>query len=324
MPIALPRELPACGTLAAEGVDVRSADDPRRPGRRPLRICLVNLMPTKIATETQIARMLGGTPIPVELVLCVPDSYRSKTTPAEHIASFYRRWTQLRDEPFDGLVVTGAPVETLAFEDVDYWSELCAIFDWAQSGSIGSFHICWAAQAALYHFYDVPKHPLPEKMFGVFEHCVTGAGARLLRGFGEKFPVPVSRHTEVRAADLPARAGLAVLAASADAGVCLIEDRARRAVFMFNHLEYDTGTLADEFLRDRRAGKSIGIPPNYFPGDDPGRPPVNSWRFYGRLLFANWLGEIDRAARWGVAGGAFGRPAAPEVGFSRREVGYGP
>jgi len=297
MSIALPRGLPAWRTLVAEGVDVLSGDELRRSGRRPLRLCLVNLMPNKIVTETQIARLLGATAIPVELTLCVPDSYRSKTTPADHIASFYRRWTHVRDEPFDGLVVTGAPVETLPFQDVGYWSELCAIFDWAQSRTISSFHICWAAQAALYHFHGVPKHRLPEKMFGVFGHRATSTDARLLRGFGEEFPAPVSRHTEVRAADLPAQAGLIVLAASADAGLCLIEDRGRHAVFMFNHLEYDTGTLAEEFVRDRRAGKPSGIPRSYFPDDDPARPPVNAWRPYGHLLFANWLGEIYRTAR---------------------------
>lgn len=311
MSIALPKGLPAWRTLVAEGVDVRSGDDLRRSGRRPLRLCLVNLMPAKIVTETQIARLLGATAIPVELILCVPDSYRSKTAPADHIASFYRRWTQLRDEPFDGLVVTGAPVETLPFRDVDYWSELCAIFDWAQSRAIGSFHICWAAQAALHHFHGVPKHRLPEKMFGVFGHRATSTDARLLRGFGEEFPVPVSRHTEVRAADLPAQAGLTVLATSAEAGLCLIEDRARRAVFMFNHLEYDTGTLAEEFIRDERAGKPIGIPRGYFPDDDPARPPVNSWRPYGHLLFANWLGEIDRTAWRGAADEALVRSVPP-------------
>jgi homoserine O-succinyltransferase len=260
----------------------------------------------------------------VELVLCLPGSYRSKSTPAEHIAAFYRRWPELRDEPFDGLVVTGAPVETLPFAAVDYWSELCAIFDWAQSRRIESFHICWAAQAAVYHLHGVPKQRLPEKLFGVFRHYVTCAETPLLRGFGAAFPVPVSRHTEVCAADLPLRAGLTVLAASAETGLGLIEDRARRAVFMFNHLEYDAGTLGEEFLRDRRAGKTIALPRNYFPDDDPARPPVNGWRPYGRLLFANWLGEIDRAVRRGaVADGSLGRRASATLNASRKEVSYG-
>jgi homoserine O-succinyltransferase len=318
MPIALPRGLPAWRTLVGEGIDVCRADDLHRPGGRPLRICLVNLMPTKVVTETQIARLLGATPTPVELVLCLPDSYRSKTAPAEHIAAFYRRWRELRDESFDGLVVTGAPVETLPFEAVNYWSELCAIFDWAHDRDIHSLHICWAAQAALRHFHGVPKHRLPEKMFGVFAHRAQSADARLLRGFGAEFPVPVSRHTEIRAADLPAQAGLTVLAASAEAGLCLIEDRAHRAVFMFNHLEYDAGTLAEEFMRDLAAGKAIGVPENYFPDDDPGRPPVNRWRPYGRLLFANWLGEIDRARK------TLGRRPALRHGNPNVDHGQGP
>jgi homoserine O-succinyltransferase len=280
----------------AEGVEVLSGAELRYWGQRPLQLCLVNLMPNKVATETQIARLLGATPVPVELTLCVPDSYRSKTTPTGHMAAFYRPWTQVRDEPFDGLIVTGAPVETLPFADVTYWSDLCAILDWARARSIASFHICWAAQAALHRFYGVPKHPLPQKLFGVFSHRLTDAESRLLRGFGDTFPVPVSRHTEVRAADLPAAAGLAVLAASPKAGLCLIEDRAQRAVYMFNHLEYDTGTLRDEFLRDRQAGKPIAIPCNYFPEDDPRRAPANVWRPYGHLLLGNWLGEMYRAA----------------------------
>src|SRR4029453_2181786 len=222
MSIALPRGLPARRTLVAEGVEVLSGNELRRWGRRPLRLCLVNLMPNKIVTETQIARLLGATSMMVELTLCVPDSYRSKTAPADHMASFYRPWTHVRDEHFDGLIVTGAPVEALPFEDVTYWSDLCAIFDWARARPISSLYICWAAQAALYHFHGVPKHRLPEKMFGVFRHRVTNNDSHLLRGFGDEFPAPVSRHTEVRAADLPAQAGLTVLAVSADAGLCVV------------------------------------------------------------------------------------------------------
>jgi len=314
MSIALPRGLPARRTLAAEGLFVLSGDDWRGEGRRPLRLCLVNLMPNKIVTETQIARLLGATTIPVELTLCVPDSYRSTTAPLAHMAAFYRPWSLIRDEPFDGLVVTGAPVETLPFEDVTYWSDLCGIFDWARGRDMCSLYICWAAQAALYHFHRVPKHRLPEKMFGVFRHRVMRTDARLLRGFGETFPVPVSRHTEVRAADLPAQAGLTVLAAAADAGLCLVEDRRRRAVFMFNHLEYDAETLAQEFRRDRQAGKPIGIPANYFPDDDPARPPANGWRSYGRLLFGNWLGDIvswDLSGRFDVVAAVQGARRRP-------------
>jgi homoserine O-succinyltransferase/O-acetyltransferase len=287
--------LPARSTLAAEGIELLTDDDLYRRGGRPLRICLVNLMPNKIATETQICRLLGATPIPVAVTLCLPDSYRSKTMP-DHIAAFYQPWSRIRDEPFDGLIVTGAPIETLPFEEVTYWAELLAIFEWAKARIASSYLICWAAQAALYHFHGVPKHPLPAKMFGVFRQRVAQAESRLLRGFGDEFPAAVSRHTEVRAADLPEQAGLTLLAASAEAGLCLIEDRANRTVCMFNHLEYDSGTLGEEFRRDRAAGESIAIPCNYYPDDDPERAPVNVWRPYGHLLFGNWLAEIQRTA----------------------------
>jgi homoserine O-succinyltransferase len=295
MPIALPEGLPARRTLLAEGIDVLDGEELRCRGVHPLRLCLVNLMPNKAVTESQIARLLGGTSIPVELTLCLPNGYRSKSTPIDQMA-LYQPWASVRDEQFDALMMTGAPIELLCFEDVAYWSGLCAILDWARARAIGSFYICWAAQAALYRFHGVSKHPLPRKLSGVFRQRITSGRSPLLRGIGEAFPVPVSRHTEVRAADLPTEAGLTPLAASEDAGLCLVEDRANRAVYMFNHLEYDAETLRDEFFRDRRAGKPVDIPCNYFPDDDPRCAPVNVWRPYGRLLFANWLGEIYRAA----------------------------
>jgi homoserine O-succinyltransferase len=305
LPIALPTGLPARAILAAEGIDLLAGDDLRRRGERPLRICLVNLMPNKIATETQLCRLLGGTPIPVAVTLCVPDSYRSKTGPAGHLDRFYRPWSRIRDETFDGLIVTGAPIETLPFEEVTYWSELCAIFDWAKARIASSYYICWAAQAALYHFHAVPKHPLPAKAFGVFHQRVAAAESGLLAGLGDEFPVAVSRHTEVRAADLPDRAGVTLLAASAEAGLCLVEDRANRTVCMFNHVEYDAWTLAEEYMRDRRAGQPIAIPRNYFPDDDPERAPANIWRPYGHRLFANWLAEIARTAGTRATGEPF-------------------
>ena len=295
MSISLPAELPARRTLLAEGIEVLDRDQLRAWGRRPLRVCLVNLMPNKPVTETQIARLLGATSIPVELTLCLPDGYRSRSTPVDHLAH-YRPWSSLRHEPFHALIVTGAPIEALPFGDVAYWPGLCAIFDWAHARSISALYICWAAQAALYHRHGIPKHQLPQKMFGVFRQRVSSGGSPLLRGFGEDFPVPVSRHTEMRGADLPAEAGLTVLASSEEAGLCLLEDGARRALYMFNHLEYDAGTLGDEFLRDRRAGKPVDIPRDYFPGDDTERAPPNIWRPHGHLLFANWLGEIYRKA----------------------------
>ena len=296
MPISLPDGLPARQVLAMEGVEVPTADELRARGGRPLSICLVNLMPNKIATEAQICRLLGASPIPVDLTLCVPDSYRSKTMPASHLAAFYRRWSQIRDQHFDGLIVTGAPIETLPFEAVTYWPDLTAMLDWARARVASSLYICWAAQAALYRFHAVPKHPLPAKVFGVFNQRVASRDARLLKGFGDEFPAPVSRYTEVRAIDLPARAGLTVLAGSAETGLCLIDDRDHRAVYMFNHLEYDAETLRQEFFRDRLAGKLVGIPANYFPDDDPARPAMNVWRPAAQLLFGNWLDAIQRTA----------------------------
>ena len=295
MSIALPVGLPARQILLDEGVEVLDYEQLRSWGRRPLRLCLVNLMPNKALTEIQIARLMGATSIPVDLTLCLPDGYRSKSMSPEHMA-FYRPWVEVRDEPFDALIVTGAPIELLSFEEVDYWPGLCAMLDEIRSRAIASLYICWAAQAALYRYHSVPKHRLAEKMFGIYRQRVMAEGSGLLRGFGEEFPVPVSRHTEVRAGDLPAGAGLAVLAASAEAGLCLVEDKPNHALYMFNHVEYDAGTLRDEVLRDRMAGKPTAIPCNYFPDDDPRSGPANIWRPYGHLLAANWLGEICRAA----------------------------
>jgi homoserine O-succinyltransferase/O-acetyltransferase len=292
--ISLPNGLPAASVLVAEGVAVVGGAALRNGGARPLRICLVNLMPKKAATETQICRLLGGTAIPVEVTLCVPDSYRSRSTPESYIATFYKCWSQIRGEQFDGLVMTGAPIETLPFEAVDYWMELRAMLEWARARVVASFYICWAAQAALYHFRGVPKHERAAKLSGVYRQRVTRADSRLFQGFGDEFPVPVSRYTEVRAADLPI--GLTVLARSAETGLCLVEDRANRATCMFNHLEYDTETLRDEFHRDRLAGRQPAIPANYFPDDDLTRPAANVWRPWAHLLFGNWLAEIARTA----------------------------
>lgn len=288
MPISLPIGLPAASALAAEGVTVVSSAALRSGAARPLRICLVNLMPKKTATETQIGRLLGAPPIPVDVTLCVPDSYRSRSAQG-HIDAFYKRWSEVRGEHFDGLVMTGAPIETLPFEAVDYWPDLCAMLEWARARLPASFYICWAAQAALYHFRGVPKHERAAKLSGVYRQRVASPGSGLLRGFGDAFPVPVSRYTEVRAAELPP--AITVLAQSPETGLCLVEDRANRATCMFNHLEYDTETLRDEFQRDRLAGKQPALPANYFPDDDPTRPAANVWRPWAHLLFGNWLAE---------------------------------
>jgi homoserine O-succinyltransferase len=323
LPISLPHGLPAAAALAAEGVAVAGGaaplDDLMRPERpqcggvRPLRLCLVNLMPNKSATETQIGRLLGATAIPVEVTLCVPDSYRSRRAQS-HIDTYYKRWSRIYGEPFDGLVMTGAPIETLEFAAVEYWTELCAMLDWARARVAASFYICWAAQAALHHFRGVPKHARAAKLSGVYRQRVARPDSELLRGFGAEFPVPVSRHTEVRAADLPT--AVSVLAEGAETGLCLVEDRANRATCMFNHLEYDTGTLGDEFERDRRAGKQPAVPANYFPDDDPARPPAaNAWRPWAHLLFGNWLAEIARHAAAREGGDQGRAPMASRIAY---------
>ncbi|MDX1575976.1 MAG: homoserine O-succinyltransferase, partial [Kiloniellales bacterium] len=316
MSIILPDGLPARWALKAEGLEAASrreaACGPHQSShsQRPLRVLLVNLMPDKPATERQIARLLAGTPHAVDLTLAIPDGYRPKTADPAHIWAFYTPWRRLRGEAFDGLIVTGAPVETLAFEEVSYWRELTEIFDWAQDRVRRSLFICWAAQAALGHFHGVPKHGLAEKLSGVFRHRVHHPRHPLLRGFGGDFVVPISRRTEVRAEDLPMGAGLEILASSEEAGLCAVEDRLKGAFYMFDHLEYEADTLAREYLRDLKAGGPVRLPRHYFPADDPARPPVNGWCAYGRLLFGNWLDVIRRETG-----------AAPEAGLWARLAG---
>ena len=292
MPIKIPDDLPARAILDAEGVMVLRETDAVRQDIRPLRIALLNLMPNKVKTETQFARLLGATPLQVELTLLRIDGHVSRNTPNEHIISFYRGCHEVRDEKFDGLIVTGAPVETLPFEEVTYWDELRRVFDWTQTNVHSLFTICWGAQAAINHFHGVPKHVLPAKAFGVFRHRNLAPTSPYLRGFSDDFSVPVSRWTEVRRADLPSQGGLSVLMDSDDAGLCLLDDPAHRAIHMFNHIEYDTGSLADEYFRDFNAGKPIAVPRNYFPDDDPTRPPENRWRSHAHLLFGNWINHV--------------------------------
>ena len=293
MPIALPSGLPVRKALVAEGFEVLDSEALRSWGRRPLRVCLVNLMPNKPATELQIARLLAGSTIPVELVLSLPDGYQPKSTSADHLA-FYTPWRAVRDTAIDALIVTGAPVEELPFEEVTYWQGLCGIIDWARNHPVSSLYICWAAQAALYRSHGVPKRSLAKKLFGIYTQRVVQSNYSLLYGFSDVFPAPVSRHAEVRQADLPPDARLNLLAASPESGLCLVEDAANRALYSFNHLEYEAGTLGAEFLRDRQAGAPIELPCNYFPGDDPARQPVNLWRPFGQLLISNWLSGIVR------------------------------
>lgn len=301
MPIKVPDNLPAQTTLEEEGILLITEQAAIRQDVRPLEIAVLNLMPEKIKTETQISRLLGATPLQIELTLLTTSSYAPKNTSAEHMLAFYQSWEDVKHQKFDGLIVTGAPVETLPFQDVLYWRELTQVFDWTQSHVQETYNICWGAQAALQHFYGVPKYELPQKMFGVFPHHVRGGRDGLLRGFNDAISVPVSRHTEVRSEDLPSEAGLEVLLESDEAGLCLIRDEARRQTYMFNHLEYDTGTLSDEYHRDVDAGEDIQLPAYYFPDDDPSRQPVNSWRAHGSLLVCNWIYDLYQSTSFELA-----------------------
>ena len=302
MPIKVPDNLPAQATLENEGVLLIPEGAAVRQDVRPLEIALLNLMPEKIKTETQISRLLGATPLQIELTLMTTSSYAPKNTSAEHMLAFYQPWEAVRDRKFDGLIITGAPIETLPFQDVVYWRELTQIFDWSLSHVQETYNICWGGQAALNHFHGVPKHELPQKMFGVYPHHVRGGRDGLLRGFNDVISVPVSRHTEVRREDLPANSGLQVLLESDESGLCLLRDNARRQTYMFNHLEYDTGTLGDEYSRDAEAGAEIQTPAYYFPDDDPTQSPVNSWRAHGSLLICNWINDLYQSTSFELAG----------------------
>jgi homoserine O-succinyltransferase len=292
MPIKIPNDLPARAVLDREGVMVMTEATAARQDIRPLRIALLNLMPNKVRTETQFARLCGATPLQVELTLVKMTHHVPKNTPAEHMIAFYRDWESVRHEKFDGLVITGAPVELLQFEDVTYWNELTQVFDWTQTHVHSTMAICWGAQAAIYHFHRVPKHALPRKAFGVFRHKNLNPSSPYLRGFSDDFSIPVSRWTENHRADLPSGRGLEVLIESDEAGLCLINDPPRRTLYMFNHIEYDTGSLGDEYWRDVNAGKPIDLPCNYFPHNDPRLDPENRWRSHAHLLFGNWINEM--------------------------------
>ncbi|HEX7874503.1 MAG TPA: homoserine O-succinyltransferase [Sphingobium sp.] len=292
MPIKIPDDLPARRTLLAEGVMVMREKEAMRQDIRPMRIGLLNLMPDKISTETQIARLIGATPLQVELSLVRITDHNPRNTGADHMAAFYRPWEDVRAERYDGFIITGAPVEKLAYQEVRYWDELSRILDWTQTHVHRTLAICWAAQAALHHFHGIPKHGLEAKAFGVFKHRNRVPESPYLRGFSDDFCVPVSRWAEVRGQDLPEGRGLRVLSDSAEAGLCLVHDPRHRMLHMFNHLEYDTATLADEFFRDLASGGEIGVPAHYFPGNDPDAVPENRWRSHAHLLFGNWINEM--------------------------------
>lgn len=292
MPIKIPDNLPARAVLEEEGVMVMLERDAVRQDIRPMRIGLLNLMPNKIKTEAQFARLLGASPLQVELTLVKVTNHVPRNTPTDHIISFYRDWEDIRGEKFDGFIVTGAPVETIPFEQVTYWDDLRRIFDWTQTNVHGCLTICWAAQAAVHHFHGMSKYPLNEKMFGVYRHRILAPASPYLRGFSDDFAIPVSRWTEVRRTDIPSDSGMTVLMESEEAGLCLLDDPAHRALHMFNHIEYDSGSLADEYFRDRAANVPTAVPKNYFPDDNPRAHPLNRWRSHAHLLFGNWINEI--------------------------------
>ncbi len=300
MPIIIPEDLPARQTLEQENIVVITEPKAVVQDVRPLQIGLLNLMPEKIKTERMLTRLIGATPLQVEMTLITTGSYKATNTSGAHMLAFYQAWDQIKHRKFDGFIITGAPIETLPFEEVKYWDEICRIFEWTQTNVHETLNICWGGQAALNFFHGVPKYELAEKKFGIFPHRIVTHNTALLRGFTDLFMVPVSRHTEVRRADIPDLPGLEILAESDEAGLCLLQDRTHRQVIMFNHLEYERGTLGDEYRRDLEAGMAIQIPRNYFPDDDPERPVPNTWRSSGHLLFANWINQLYQSTPFDI------------------------
>jgi homoserine O-succinyltransferase len=292
MPIKIPAALPAHDVLRREGVMVMSEESALRQDIRPLQIGLLNLMPKKVQTETQFARVIAATPLQIELTLIRMSDHEARNTSAAHLEAFYQPFRTARERRFDGLIITGAPIEHLDFEAVGYWRELREVFDWTQTNVHSTMGVCWGGMAMLHHFYGIPKHMLPAKAFGCFRHRAAAPSAQLLQGFSDSFVVPVSRWTEVRGEDVQLHPELRVLIHSDEIGPCLIEDAPHRAFYMFNHLEYDSTTLKEEYDRDLAKGDPIDVPVDYFPEDDPARPPENRWRSHGQLLYGNWINQI--------------------------------
>ena len=289
MPIRIPNDLPATAALQQENIFVMTQNRATQQDIRPLELVLLNLMPTKIVTETQLTRLLGNTPLQVNLELMHTSSHQSKNVSADHLLSFYKSFDELKDRKFDGMVITGAPVEKMPFEEVDYWEELCQIMEWSKTHVHSTFHICWGAQAGLYYHYGVPKQDLPEKLFGVYKHQADYKRAILLRGFDDTFWAPHSRHTTIQRADIEAVPDLKILASSEEAGVYAVMTKGGRQIFVTGHSEYDPETLKTEYLRDKSLGLPISVPANYFPDDDDTKEPLVRWRGHANLLFSNWL-----------------------------------
>ena len=289
MPIKVPADLPAVQTLADENIFVMTDKRAITQDIRPLKILLLNLMPKKVETETQLARLLGNSPLQVELELIHTESHISKNTSAEHLLSFYKTFEDIKHLNFDGMIITGAPVEQMPFEEVEYWSELCEIMEWSKTHVTSTFHICWGAQAGLYYHYGIGKQDLPQKMFGIFPHKADYKRSILLRGFDETFMVPHSRHTTIAREDIEKVPQLRILASSQEAGVYIVATDGGSQVFVTGHSEYDADTLKSEYLRDKNAGLPIELPKNYFPDNDDTKQPPLTWRAHANLLYSNWL-----------------------------------
>ncbi len=289
MPIQIPNDLPAASTLLQENIFVMTQNRASTQDIRPLEIVLLNLMPTKIATETQFTRLLGNTPLQVRLELMHTTSHKAKNVSKDHLLNFYKSFDELKDRKFDGMVITGAPVEHMDFEDVDYWEELCQIMEWSKTHVHSTIHICWGAQAGLYYHYGIQKHQMEKKMFGVFKHKADYKRSILLRGFDDTFWVPQSRHTTVYREDIESVSGLKVLASSDECGVYAVSSKGGRQIFITGHSEYDADTLKNEYLRDKNLGLPIDVPVNYFRDDDANKEPMVRWRGHANLLFSNWL-----------------------------------
>ena len=312
MPIRIPDGLPARDTLISEGVRVMSERVAVRQDIRPMRIGLLNLMPNKIRTEVQIARLLGASPLQVEFTLVRVRGNTRKNTPAEHLFSFYHRWEDIRDQKFDGFIITGAPVEKLAFEDVTYWDEMKAIFDWTATNVHSTLNVCWGAMAAIWHFHRVPKYILDEKAFGVYRHQNLNPASPYMNGFSDDFMIPVSRWTECRAEDVEKASGLEILMNSEKTGLCIVHERKGNRLYVFNHIEYDSTSLAEEYFRDKESGVDIQLPHNYFPDDDPSQPPLNRWRSHAHLLFGNWINNMYQTTPYDIS----------KIGLEQHDPGY--
>ena len=322
MPINIPENLPAFKVLRREGVMVMSEARAARQDIRPLEIGLLNLMPKKVTTETQFARLIGATPLQINLTLIRMTYHQSKTTSAEHMEAFYQPFQAIKRQQFDGLIITGAPIEHLPFEEVTYWDELCEVFEWASGNVHSTFGICWGGMAMIYYWHGVPKHILPRKAFGCFHHTNLLPASPYLRGFSDECVIPVSRWTEMRQDEIEDTGVLRTMLGSEEVGPCLIEDPKMRALYIFNHFEYDSETLAEEYKRDLANGTPINLPCNYFPDDNPGKRPSNRWRSHGHLLYGNWINEIYQSVPYDLT--QVGKDEATAEPMAGRKRNTGP